>query len=358
MSAVCDETLASTYFAPSCFPNNFFTPDDVEHLPGNTVRIDLSHCDGSPPLSPSSQRALEDEIFGSDSSDSAGEDEAEQGMPRSTSSQFGLATRFPTSFHSPSNFSTTRRSLPTLALSCRGRSRTRPIPGRLTSTSSWRTGNSHSDPTFVVSSRKGLSPALPPCSSPSTISPCTARKAALLCPPYPTTRSAKWESRSRSSLWFLLMGGSSVIASSTRWVRWRSTPGMSRTPLRYSVALFGLVIVASFMYRADSVCNPGAAIGLSRAEFVNSLGDSHPDMLAITYWLERLLFNGDVMRRTDLACARLFNTQPVAWFMTVEHDGIHTLIPRVKPGVLEEEPPRRLPCSILHLGHYLAATAF
>ncbi|KAJ7802111.1 hypothetical protein B0H14DRAFT_3781683 [Mycena olivaceomarginata] len=358
MSAVCDETLASTYFAPSCFPNNFFTPDDVEHLPGNTVRIDLSRCDGSPPLSPSSQRALEDEIFGSDSSDSAGEDEAEQGYapldfePIRAGHTFSNVLSFALQLLNNEALAANFGAL----LSGPQPHQTYPRPAHVY--------EQLENGKFALRShfRRLFQERLITCATTlllalndqplhreegstvvSTVPDDALSEVGISFPVIAVVLAQGWELGHRE---FDTVGEVEEHA------------GDVTHALRYSVALFGLVIVASFMYRADSVCNPGAAIGLSRAEFVNSLGDSHPDMLAITYWLERLLFNGDVMRRTDLACARLFNTQPVAWFMTVEHDGIHTLIPRVKPGVLEEEPPRRLPCSILHLGHYLAATAF
>jgi hypothetical protein len=40
------------------------------------------------------------------------------------------------------------------------------------------------------------------------------------------------------------------------------------------------------------------------------------------------------------------------------HEGTHTLIPRIKPGVVHDGIPSRVPISIDDLGYYLAATGF
>ncbi|KAK6974187.1 hypothetical protein R3P38DRAFT_2812225 [Favolaschia claudopus] len=66
MAAVCDE---------SCFPNPFFTPDDVTVTPKGTISIDLSNdapIDNDQPSSPPPllSPTLEHELFGSDSSES------------------------------------------------------------------------------------------------------------------------------------------------------------------------------------------------------------------------------------------------------------------------------------------------
>ncbi|KAJ7787309.1 hypothetical protein B0H14DRAFT_3580510 [Mycena olivaceomarginata] len=289
MSTVCDATLASDYFAPSCFPNEFFTADDIENLGDHKVLIDMSRCDDhpTPPQPPSAQHTLEAEIFGSDSGNSSSEDELEHGYapldfePISLEHTFAnvisftldllnddaLAANFGVLLSGSQPAQTYPRPyhvferLPSGTFALRPHFR-RVFHERLLSCASvllLALNNQRLDP------QEGGAVI-------STVRDAALSESGIFFPVIAVLLGRDWELDHRE---FDTANDAEEHARDVIHA------------IRYSIAVFGLVTASTLRFGANSVCNPGAVIGLSQAEFLESVGDRHPNTDAIVHWLER-----------------------------------------------------------------------
>ncbi|KAJ7814408.1 hypothetical protein B0H14DRAFT_2604163 [Mycena olivaceomarginata] len=362
MSIVCDKTLASDYFAPSCFPNNFFMANNIENLGDHKVLIDISHCDdnASLPSSPSAQPqlALETEIFSSDSADLSSEGGDEYGYaplefePISREHTFANVISFTFELLNDdalaANFS--------ILLSGSQPFQTYPRPFHvferpLNSLFALRPHFRRVFQERLLSCASVLLLALNnQCLDPhtggtvlSTVLDAALSESGIFFPVIAVLLGSDWELGHRK---FDTVDETEEHARDVIHA------------LCYSIALFGLVTAATLHFGTNSMCNPGTVIGMSQTEFLEFAGDRHPDMDTIVHWLKKLVFNNDIICRADTACTRLFTSQSVAQFMTVVHKGTHTLIPCIRPSVVHEGVPSCLPVAINDLGYYLAAMGF
>ncbi|KAF7341207.1 hypothetical protein MVEN_01856100 [Mycena venus] len=354
-----------------CFPNDYFTKDDVSRGPEGKLLIDISRDTPFPLLSPTTER----EIFGDDSSDDAASDDgsydaaSDDGSYDAASDDIYIPTAVapPELPHTIANVQRLILQIPLhdrlsvnfgSMLSGMGRDCAHVRPHN--------TYRCLEDGTFVLRHhfRLFFSQRLIYCAglistalndhtvdargfTPDAI-PVTVPSQALqqLGIPFPTILvflSRGWQLDER-------------IFESKEEIEGHVEDFL--TVLRFGMAVFGKIMIVARQLGGNSLCNPGAGIEMEKAEFLELAGSHDYRSQSIDAWLDQILLANAYIRRADDACARLFTIQTFSIFFTLEDNGKIALVPRVASGVVHDQPTHRVHTTAAEFGQQLARWGF
>ncbi|KAF7357250.1 hypothetical protein MSAN_01320200 [Mycena sanguinolenta] len=97
---------------------------------------------------------------------------------------------------------------------------------------------------------------------------------------------------------------------------------------RYGLATYCKIAAVARRLGMKSVCNPGAGLGIAKADYLSRLGPIDEEFDRREAWIDRIrvVFNSDYRQRADNACARLITPQVVSTFITYSYSYLfHTL---------------------------------
>ena len=128
--------------------------------------------------------------------------------------------------------------------------------------------------------------------------------------------------------------------------------------LRLGMATFAKIISTSMRAGYNSVCNPGAGIGMDKDEFIRRAGPIMPPTSLIEAWIDSLLDNDEYRHDTDYAAAKIFTSKPFAFFILVDDGSTITLLPYTPIGFADEFLTHRMHITPAELGQRLAMVGF
>ncbi|KAJ6516611.1 hypothetical protein C8R47DRAFT_1205843 [Mycena vitilis] len=124
--------------------------------------------------------------------------------------------------------------------------------------------------------------------------------------------------------------------------------------LRVGIAIFGKIMISAMRAGDLAVCNPGAGLQMNKWEFLARAGEPDAATDCIEAWLDQIVFSNVYLRCSDDACGRLFTSQIIAQFITIEGLGVETLLPRVRTGIQHDGSTSRMATNLNNLGRLLA----
>ncbi|KAJ7238141.1 hypothetical protein B0H12DRAFT_1075405 [Mycena haematopus] len=96
----------------------------------------------------------------------------------------------------------------------------------------------------------------------------------------------------------------------------------------YAECIYGKILASSIRLSEISVCNPAAAMEMDQEEFLLRVGVPGRTCVEIEKWFEDVIFEDEMGKRSDLACAVLFSEQVVSTFLMVADNTDVALVPR------------------------------
>ncbi|KAF8179069.1 hypothetical protein K438DRAFT_1843509 [Mycena galopus ATCC 62051] len=123
---------------------------------------------------------------------------------------------------------------------------------------------------------------------------------------------------------------------------------------RYGVAVLGRIMVSTIENGEASVCNPGAGIGMSKAEFLERTGGRSLMARNIDLWLSQIVLGYPFITAFNNACGRLFVEQTVSIFWNVEANGNVSIVPSVVRGLLHDSHTICVPTTAAQFGQDFA----
>ncbi|KAJ7208326.1 hypothetical protein GGX14DRAFT_567054 [Mycena pura] len=128
--------------------------------------------------------------------------------------------------------------------------------------------------------------------------------------------------------------------------------------LRLGIATFAKIISTTMRNGQDSVCNPGAGIGMTKDEFIQRAGPATHTTNLIESWIDVLLDDVKYKCDTDFAASKIFALQPFTYFLLVNDGSTITLLPHRPAESLGDYFTHRIHITPAELGQQLAMCGF